>query len=291
MDFIEKLFLSTLVLGAMTVLVVTFYKNKDDIMNINEKKIVDELIENFSNNKKESEYEPYEKQKEGFQASIIEGLDIGKEIIKGLTKPFQPVIDFFNDLKRFCDTLPGRFKSFANAFKDLGYGLGNLFYGVGKSLEMGVPDIFNVIGSVGKCAVKRIVNFKTCVIWYIMECIGATIYAIFVGLPIFALKFCTGIDLQPYVDIIFCYLEELDVIINKNYCFHIIHFPDWVIEKCYNCGYRPYLDKLNVDFNLNVGDDGEYINPAPEGTIPYYLNKPKQNFADAGDDFYRVLYP
>lgn len=297
MDLIERLLLSTLVLGTMTVLIVTFYKNKDNVNDFNEKKMVNEyqnIMENFTNineDEDEDEYEPYEQQKEGFQASVIEGLNIGKEIIKGLTKPFKPVIDFFDKVKKFADTLPGRFKSFSNGFKNIGAGLGSLFVGIGKSLEIGIPDIFNVVGAVGKCAVKSYTNFRTCLIWYILDLIGSTLFIIFIDLPLFALKFCTGIDLRPYVDMVLCNLEELDVMVYKRYCFHIIHFPDWVIEKCYSCNYQRHVDKLNRDFNLNKGDDGKFIHPAPEGSIPYYMNKPKKLFAEANNDFRKFLYP
>jgi hypothetical protein len=90
---------------------------------------------------------------------------------------------------------------------------------------------------------------------------------------------------------VLCNLEELDVMVYKRYCFHIIHFPDWVIEKCYSCNYQRHVDKLNRDFNLNKGDDGKFIHPAPEGSIPYYMNKPKKLFADANNDFRKFLYP
>jgi hypothetical protein len=300
MDLIEKFLLSILILSTMSVLVVTFYKNKEDINNFNEQKMVDEcqnIMENFTTKEEEEEeeeYEPYEPQKEGFQASVIEGLDIGKAILKGLTKPFKPLIDFFNKVKKFADSLPRRLKNFASAFENLGKGLGNFFTSTAKSLEIGVPDIFNVIGSVGECAVKRVTNFKTCVIWYIMEIIGSTLYSIFVGLPVFVLKLCTGIDLQPYIDIVFCYLEELDKLVYNYTCFHFMHFPDWVIEKCYACAYNRHIKKLNKDFNLNkVGPWplDYYPDPPPKGTIPYYMNIPKKNFSDARNNFYKVLFP
>ena len=31
---------------------------------------------------------------------------------------------------------------------------------------------------------------------------------------------------------IHCQLESLDAFINKYTCYHIIHFPDWVIDAC-----------------------------------------------------------
>jgi len=261
------------------------------------KKMVDEcqkIMENFTTKDEDEDYEPYEQQKEGFQASVIEGLNIGKMIVRAFTKPFQPLIDFFNKVKRFSDTLPKRFRSFSSAFQNLGKGLKNFFISTAKSLEMGVPDIFNVIGSVGECAVKRLTNFKTCVIWYIMEIVGNTLYSIFVELPVFVLKLVTGIDLQPSIDIAFCYLEELDKLVYKYACFHIIHFPDWVIEKCYACAYNRHIDKLNKDFNLiKVGPWplDYYPDPPPEGTIPHYMNKPKKNFTDVKNDFYDFLNP
>ena len=223
----------------------------------------------------EYEYKSYEKQKEGFQTTpIVEGLDIARDIVKAFTKPFQPLIDFFNKLKDAFESLPGRINKFGNAFKGFGKGVELEFVNIGKSLDLGFSDIFNVIGTIGGCGIKSLTNLRSCMIWYIMDCIGTTIYAIFVELPVFIVKFVIGYNIQPYVDKIHCMIETIDAIIFDFTCYHIIHYPDWVIEKCYTCQFQDKVDKVNVDWNQ---------------TIPDLMNAPNKIFKQAGDDFKSVF--
>ena len=247
---------------------------KKDVMKITES-FMNEMIE--KNEKKESdyEYESYEKQKEGFQSTpLIEGLDIARDIMKAFRKPFQPLIDFFEKLKDAFESIPRRVNNFGNAFKGFGKGIELEFVNIGKSLDLGFSDIFNVIGTIGGCGIKSLTNLRSCMIWYIMDCIGTTIYATFVELPIFILKMITGYNIQPYVDKVHCLIEMIDEIVFSYTCYHIIHYPDWVIEKCYTCKFQDKVDKVNRDWNK---------------TIPDLMNEPNKIFKQSEDDFKSVF--
>lgn len=250
-------------------------------------KILNREVENFSNQKnmqieeekelieknyQKFEYEPYEKQ-EGF-TPIREGLDIGGSIIRALQKPFQPLIDFFNDLIEAFKSIPKRVAAFGDAFKDVGDGIKLEFVNLGKGIDLGFNDFFNVVGILGQCGIKSLKNFRSCIMWYILDWIGTTLYAVFVELPVFVIKKFSGIDLQPYVDMIICFIKEIDAVCFEYTCYHFIHFPDWVIEDCYSCKFEESVAKLSLDWNE---------------TIPNLLNEPKRKFKSAERNFKKTF--
>lgn len=259
----------------ITSLIAMMYLEKNDTAT----KILNREIENFDNqNKKKKifdedyEYLPYEKQ-EGF-TPIIEGLNIGRSIRKAFMKPFKPLIDFFNKLKSAFESLPGRIASFSTAFQKVGEGIKLEFINLGKSLDMGFGDVFDVVGTIGNCGIKTLTNIRTCMIWYIIDLVFSTLYSIFVDLPVFIIYHITGFDVQPYVDTINCLIEELDAMCFEYTCYHFIHFPDWVIETCYTCKFQDKVDKLNKDFKR---------------TIPGLLNEPANKFYEAKINFEKVF--
>ena len=162
----ERLLFSMFFIGLLTYFIAMMFleKNKKfiDEKNQMEKDILytTETFLNEVTNKKEEmennrEYESYVKQKEGFQtSSVIEGLDIAGDMMKAFTKPFQPLIDFFNKLKDAFESLPRRVNNFGNAFKGFGKGIELEFVNIGKSVDLGFSDVFNVIGTIGKCGMK-----------------------------------------------------------------------------------------------------------------------------------------
>ena len=282
----ERLLFSMFFIGLLTYFIAMMFleKNKKfiDEKNQMEKDILytTETFLNEVTNKKEEmennrEYESYVKQKEGFQtSSVIEGLDIAGDIMKAFTKPFQPLIDFFNKLKDAFESLPRRVNNFGNAFKGFGKGIELEFVNIGKSVDLGFSDVFNVIGTIGKCGMKSLTNLRSCMIWYIMDCIGTTIYAIFIELPVFIIRLITGYNIQPYINKIYQGIELIDTIVFKYTCYHIIHYPDWVIEKCYTCKFQDKVDKLNLDWKK---------------TIPDLMQAPNKIFKQAEDDFKSVF--
>lgn len=273
-------------IGLVTYFIAMMFLEKDKIKWEKKKELETDILhftETFLNDsfkekeKKEHEYEyeSYEKQKEGFQTTpLIEGLDIARDIMKAFTKPFKPLIDFFNNLKNAFESIPRRVNNFGNAFKGFGKGIELEFVNIGKSLDLGFSDVFNVIGTIGGCGIKSLTNLRSCMIWYIMDCIGTTLYALLIELPVFVIKFVTGYNIQPYIDKIHCMIEMVDGIIFDFTCYHIIHYPDWVIEKCYTCQFQDKVDKMNLDWKQ---------------TIPDLMHAPNKIFKQAGDDFKSVF--
>ena len=111
-------------------------------------------------------------------------------------------------------------------------------------------------------------------IWYIMDCIGTTLYSIFIELPVFIIKMVIGYNIQPYVNKIHYGIEMIDTIIFKYTCYHIFHYPEWVIDTCYTCKFQDKVDKVNTDWKT---------------TIPNLMNEPTLLFKKAEDDFKSVF--
>jgi hypothetical protein len=276
LNLFEKIIIAfiSIILVTRVIILMFLEKNEKAILILNRK------VENFTteyNNKQETEeddysYEPFIKQ-EGF-TPIIEGLDIGRSIRDAFTKPFKPLIDFFNKLKDAFKSFPGRIKAFGDAFKFFGEGIRLEFINLGKSLKTGFEDIFDVVGTLGKCSIKTLTNFRYCIMWYICDWIGHTLYAIIIELPVFMIKYIFNIDLQEQVNNCHCLLEECDKMIFQCTGFHIIHYPGWVIEKCYSCDYQKKINKINLDFTK---------------TIPAWLNEPTQKFIKAKDSFKKTF--
>lgn len=278
LNIIEKVIIAIISLGILTIFIVKMYLEKGHIRDMKTENFENRGQKKNSDEKKKLEedyqsleYEPYQKV-EGFRSNpkIVEGLDIGKEIIKSLSKPFKPVIDFFAKVKKAFEDIPKRAKRFGNAFKYVGDGIKLEFVNLGKSLDLGFNDLFDVVGTLGGCSITYLKNFRSCIIWYIFDCIGTTLYAAFVELPVFVILQLSGIKLQPMVDMIHCFINEMDAICYKYTCFHFIHFPDWVIRDCYSCHFQDKVDKLAKDWTK---------------TIPDLLNEPAKKFAQAKSNF------
>jgi hypothetical protein len=283
---IEKVLLSVISIGTLTLLIIGMYLEKFDKATL----MLHRNIENFSNNKKERErdeknqvekdyqsfqYKPYEKQ-EGFRSNpkVIEGLDIGKSIRDAFMKPFKPLIEFFQKVKKAFEDIPKRAKNFGDAFKYVGDGIKLEFVNLGKSLDLGFNDIFDVIGTAGNCGVHWISSFRTCFPWYCLDGFLQLLYSMFITLPVYIIKVISGIDLEPYVLQIICLIDQLDALCFEYTCWHFNRFPDWVIAECYSCKLNDKVNKLKLDWRK---------------TIPDLLNAPAQKFSDAKHKFESVF--
>jgi len=277
--YIKSLIIIILVVIVSKIIILMYLEKNDEAsMKLNRE------IENFTNvyenreeegkeeQEEEKNYEPFIKQ-EGF-TPIIEGLDIGKQIRNAFMKPFKNLINFFNELMEAFKSIPKRIDRFNRAFKLSFEGIELEFVNLGKSLKLGFTDVFNVIGVAGTCTINFFMNFRTCILWYILDWIGRTIYVIFVELPVFFINYIFGINLQPMVDTVNCYLEDLDKTFFNLTCNHLFHFPKWVNDLCFTCSIQQSVDDLNRDFKT---------------TIPGLLNEPGQKFANAKDNFNKTF--
>jgi hypothetical protein len=200
--------------------------------------------------------------------------NIGGEIEKALTKPFRPLIEFVERVTEAFDKIPDRVRNFDRAFKLVGDGIEKEFENIGKSLNLGVNDVFDLVGAAGQCGIKFMTNLRSCSMWYIMDGLGAIIYAIFVELPLFVIKQLFDVDLHYYVTTLRDALRDMDDEIFKLTSYHVIHFPEDVIRDCYECDISAQVKKLKTDFN---------------SVIPDLMNEPNAIFGEARDKFRSVF--
>jgi hypothetical protein len=251
-------------------------------------------IDNYDNYY--SSVENYENRIEGFKEGITikefnngaKNFFTGKDIKKTLEKPINDIKDAImkpiNEIANIVNTIDEAFKSipkrarmFRHAFENVGEGIKLEFINIGESLDIGFKDIFSFIRAAGDCGVKYVTNLRSCMIWYILDLIGTTIYNIFVVLPVFIVKFITGFNLQPYVDLVHKYIDILDSYFKYFTCGDsFLHFPPWVIKLCYSCDLEREIKKIDRDWNE---------------TIPKLLNEPAGVFDFAGKQFKNVFSP
>jgi molecular chaperone GrpE (heat shock protein) len=270
----------------------------------------DEYDKKDTTDETEYEYEPYVKEgfKEGInwdplnvggklKKSIKKTADkfnrLGNKIKKDMTKlgdkikndvmkGLGPMMDFFNDVNKFMgkikfffETLKKRFERLRDGFKYIGEGLDLGLQAIGRTIKTSFISIFDVVGEAGWCTLKGLTNLRICIFWYILDAIGATIYAIFVEFPVYVLKQITGIDIQCYVNLIHEYLDMIEDYAYVFTCpYRIFSFPDWVIEACYSCRVQEKAAELNYNFKVR---------------IPRWFQKPQRAFDKSAGNFRKFI--
>jgi hypothetical protein len=126
---------------------------------------------------------------------------------------------------------------FAKMFKPLTEFIATIKNGI-KKLGTGITKIFNGVENIAKkieCGFKKIGTLKACFLYYILDMFLSIIYIIFISLPIYVVKMITGVDLNSYLKLMLKPINMLDDFLHKKTGYHIIHFPDSIIKKCYKC--------------------------------------------------------
>ena len=202
------------------------------------------------------------------------GKELGKKVKDEVGGPLEEVFRIVKEIGEAFNSIPARATAFTDAFELVGQGIKLEFVNLGKSLDLGFNDVFNLIETVGKCGIKTIENLRTCIIWYILDLLGSTLYNIIVVLPAFMIRMITGFDMQPYVNAVHNAIEYVDSMFFDFTCYHLTHYPSWVIEKCYSCNYDYDVKKLKYDW---------------EKSIPALMKQPTQKFLDAEEKFKSVF--
>lgn len=225
---------------------------------------------------------------------ILDKLKSGFDpMIKGFTKFIDEVNNIIHNI------IPQIGKDFQWAGEDIGNGIKLEFTNLGIGLKTGFQDVFEYIGlfklvfiyiddffkkyigSRINCGLEKIGNLRTCFIFYFMDMIGHIIYYVLVKMPIWIIKLITNgyVDLQPSVNLGTDMINCVDDFIYGTIGYHIIHYPQWVLDKCYLCtkikdipafpvkSFKDQAHKLNIDWNK---------------AIPELLDQPKLLFNDAG---------
>ena len=184
----------------------------------------------------------------GMKKHIISPME---DFFKNLIKPLMQFIDEINDF--FTKEIPEFFNDIKLAFDSIGEGLKSEIVDLGKGIGKGFDDIFTFIGlfryifsyinnffttyigSRMECGVDKIANIRHCSFYYFLDLLGYTLYLIIFKFPVWLIKIVTGQDLQPAVDKCFEAIDCFDDFIYGLWGYHIIHYSDETMDKCYLC--------------------------------------------------------
>ena len=185
-------------------------------------------------------------------------------------------------------------KTIATGFKELGTGIANLLKNVailaalltldsiGFAIQLCVY-LFKLL----LCTVSIISNFPKCIVFYIINIIMllilSGILSILFVLDVFLMvKYIAGISCIEAFLMLLKYLEMADQFLYSTFSFHIIHYPDSVVNMCYRCsmmgdtsGFQISLSRVFNDIFVSIPN--EIIGPIGEaftgiGHILSFLN-------------------
>lgn len=163
-----------------------------------------------------------------------------------------------------------RFESFGKSIPNIFKGVGDGIIGLGEGLKLGVTDIgkmidysFVFLGTYIGCGVGFLTNLKSCIFYYLLECLGQILY-----LPIRLTLWISqqaGADLSGTMSKFWDFMEMIDRSIYKGLKFHIIHYPGSVVAKCYVCKRLKQTvlsdqgEILHDDFEPHDGEDSNIL--------------------------------
>jgi predicted PurR-regulated permease PerM len=123
------------------------------------------------------------------------------------------------------------------------FNIGNAFKSLGNKISKGITDkilgpikrgfakflqFFKAIGSYIKCSFAKVKNLPGCMPWYMLQVFGKCLY-----LPV--IFFVWLFKLQKIERDFWNAMESMDKAIFDIFGFHVIHYPQSVINKCYKC--------------------------------------------------------
>lgn len=202
-----------------------------------------------------------------------------ENVLDPITGGFQGIYDYILSLK-------ARFTKLGNGIVGLFTAIGNSFDTIfAKALPVIVNDVASLVYGGGRCLVHFGGNFRSCLIFWIMDLIAEIIYNVFVLLPVYIIDaIIPSLDLMSYVEQIKSWIKDIDDIFIDIIGYSCIHYPSSVLNDCYMCG--------EVDFTRKVrelNDDTSRLNSAFDSLGQDY----KTAFYEIGgffqDEYYRKL--
>lgn len=141
---------------------------------------------------------------------MIEGLikkelnKVFKTLKKEITKPFDVIMRFINQIKTVFDQI--------------------------KCFFTGIGDVFIAIGNYFICGVEKIVSLPSCFLYYFLD----ILYNIFIALPIWFLTLIFP-PLKQIVKMVYGFMMQIDSASYKSTGFHIFRYQEGVLNRCYRC--------------------------------------------------------
>jgi len=160
---------------------------------------------------------------------------------------FNNVKDAFNQILVVKDIINGIITAINDArrrFIYLGNGIADLFTAFGYSMKTmfydGVPTIGNDLVSIiyggGKCMVHFGSNFRSCLIFWIMDLVSEVLYSLLVLIPVYIFDaIFPSLKLNSWIDEIKSWIDYVDELLINMLGYSCFHYPDSIINDCYEC--------------------------------------------------------
>jgi len=162
----------------------------------------------------------------------------------------EPFVDMIKDLLKMVLLIPKLVMNVGEIFSFLlnsVFGIVELISGASMALALGIITLGKGVIQLGVfmlyslefvlthmfCFLKIIFTAPSCVIWYVIETFGKILYLV----PMFFFSILTilGLDGKGLEKGLWDMLENLDTMIFSLTGIHIIHYPKWIRDQCYNC--------------------------------------------------------
>jgi len=106
-----------------------------------------------------------------------------------------------------------------------------------------------------QCAMQKAGDFKSCIFYYVLEMIGKILYLpVLIFIWFFQVLSPVKINMQKYVNMFWKIMERIDRFVFKIGKFHIIHYPDHILSRCYRCdGANPNMPDIDSTPYVNFG--------------------------------------
>jgi len=123
-------------------------------------------------------------------------------------------------------------KDMSKGLKKTSKGISDVFKRMGKFFVW-VGDTFVSLFTYIMCGFYMVIKFPQCVAWYSLEMIGHIFY-----IPFGFFFWVTGT--QSIEKQIWNMIEQIDCFCYSTTGFHLIHYSDTIIKKCYSCKVKPF---------------------------------------------------
>jgi hypothetical protein len=119
-----------------------------------------------------------------------------------------------------------------NGIKKTTSGISNIFKKMGKFFVW-IGDTFVSLFSYVVCGFYLVIKFPQCFAWYGLEVVGHVLY-----IPFGFFFWVTGT--QKIEKQIWDMIEQIDCLCYSTTGYHLIHYSDSIIKKCYSCKVKPF---------------------------------------------------
>jgi len=240
------------------------WKEVGDGLDPNKNGTNDALVNSILNPMKNLFQEPINKLVNGIDQAIDWITNFEKNVLDPITGGFQGLYDYIISLK-------DRFRKLGNGIVDLFKAFGNSFVTIGNAVYTIGNDIGSLIYGGGRCLVHFGGNFRSCLIFWLLDLVTELLYSLFVLLPVYIFDaLVPSLDLNLRLQDVKGWINDVDDILIDIIGYSCIHYPKSIINDCYMCG--------EVDFQRKVRELNEDT------------NKINSSFDSLGQDYKTAFY-